>query len=154
MGEDTHGRIRLHGLDVSPRDLGISKVNYDVMQLDLKAKLTYMEEKMKERDETMASLQSQVMDRDVIMERLQSKVEKLTQFVILNQTSESSVNLDENQKFAAFIVDEVNKMLSKICICLPQNGISALDAPGQFSYDPETTGALIAELERLVVLLY
>ncbi|KAJ4961206.1 hypothetical protein NE237_021116 [Protea cynaroides] len=129
MGKDTHGRVCLHGLGVSPKDLGIFKLNYD---------LTYMEEKMKERDETMASLQSQ----------------KLTQFVILNQSSESLVNLDENQKYTAFIADKVNKMLSKVCICLPQNGISALDAPGQFSYDPKTTGALIAELERLVVLLY
>ncbi|KAJ4981637.1 hypothetical protein NE237_032474 [Protea cynaroides] len=43
----------------------------------------------------MASLQSQVKDRDETMARLQSQVEKLTQFVILNQSSESSVNLDE-----------------------------------------------------------
>ncbi|KAJ4978448.1 hypothetical protein NE237_009228 [Protea cynaroides] len=41
MGKDTHERVCLHGLGISPKDLKISKLNYDVMQqnTDLKAKL-------------------------------------------------------------------------------------------------------------------
>ncbi|XP_043709710.1 toMV susceptible protein tm-1(GCR26) [Telopea speciosissima] len=66
------------------------------------------------------------------------------------QVSLMRTTVDENQKFAAFIADKVNKSSSKVCICLPQKGISALDAPGQPFYDPEATGTLISELERLV----
>ncbi|XP_042482712.1 toMV susceptible protein tm-1(GCR26) [Macadamia integrifolia] len=66
------------------------------------------------------------------------------------QVSLMRTTVDENQKFAAFIADKVNKSSSKVCICLPQKGISALDAPGQPFYDPEATGTLISELGRLI----
>lgn len=58
--------------------------------------------------------------------------------------------VEENKKFAGFIADKLNKSSSKIRICLPQNGISALDAPGKPFYDPEATSALINELQRLI----
>lgn len=57
---------------------------------------------------------------------------------------------DENKAFASFIAEKVNKSPSKVHVCLPQGGISALDALGKPFYDPEATGALLDELERLV----
>ncbi|KAK4486018.1 hypothetical protein RD792_008680 [Penstemon davidsonii] len=58
--------------------------------------------------------------------------------------------VDENRKFAAFIADKMKKSSSKVCVCLPKIGISALDAPGKPFYDPDATGALIKELQRLI----
>ncbi|KAI3942438.1 hypothetical protein MKW98_013090 [Papaver atlanticum] len=58
---------------------------------------------------------------------------------------------DENKKFASFIASKLNKASSKIRICLPQKGLSSLDAPGKPFYDPNVTATLINELERLVV---
>lgn len=58
--------------------------------------------------------------------------------------------VDENKKFAAFIADKLNKSSSKICVCLPEKGISALDAPGKAFYDPEATGTLIKEVQKLI----
>lgn len=58
--------------------------------------------------------------------------------------------VDENKKFAAFIANKLNQSSSKIRLCLPQNGISALDAPGKPFYDPEATGTLISELRTLI----
>lgn len=58
--------------------------------------------------------------------------------------------VDENKKFAAFIANKLNKLSSKIRLCLPQNGISALDATGKPFYDAEATGALISELQKLI----
>ncbi|XP_022741802.1 uncharacterized protein LOC111293274 [Durio zibethinus] len=58
--------------------------------------------------------------------------------------------VDENKKFSGFIADKLNKSSSKICVCLPQKGVSALDASGQPFYDPEATGTLLNELKRLV----
>lgn len=55
---------------------------------------------------------------------------------------------DENKKFAGFIADKLNKSSSKICVCLPQKGVSALDASGKPFYDPEATGTLLNELKR------
>lgn len=57
---------------------------------------------------------------------------------------------DENKKFAAFIAEKLNKSSSKVCLCLPEKGISALDAPGKAFYDPEATGCLVKELQRLI----
>ncbi|RWR82438.1 UPF0261 protein [Cinnamomum micranthum f. kanehirae] len=57
---------------------------------------------------------------------------------------------DENKEFASFIANKLNKSTSKVCVCLPQKGISALDAPGKPFYDPEATGTLINELEKLI----
>lgn len=58
--------------------------------------------------------------------------------------------VDENKKFAAFIAEKLNMSSSKISVCLPAKGVSALDAPGKPFYDPEATGALIDELQRLI----
>lgn len=58
--------------------------------------------------------------------------------------------VDENKKFAAFIAEKLNKSSSKIFICLPEQGVSALDAPGKAFYDPEATGTLIKELQKLI----
>lgn len=57
---------------------------------------------------------------------------------------------DENKKFADFISIKLNKSSSKVCVCLPQKGISALDAPGKPFYDLEATATLINELQRLI----
>lgn len=58
--------------------------------------------------------------------------------------------VDENKKFASFIADKLNKSSSKVVVCLPQKGISALDAPGMSFNDPEATATLINELQRLI----
>ncbi|KAL0344263.1 UNVERIFIED_CONTAM: ToMV susceptible protein tm-1(GCR26) [Sesamum angustifolium] len=58
--------------------------------------------------------------------------------------------VDENRKFAAFIADKLNKSSSKVCVCLPKKGVSALDAPDRAFYDRDATGALIEELQRLI----
>lgn len=56
----------------------------------------------------------------------------------------------ENKKFAEFIANKLKKSSSKIRVCLPEKGISALDAPGKPFYDPEATGALLHEIKRLI----
>lgn len=58
--------------------------------------------------------------------------------------------VDENKKFAGFIANKLNKASSKVRVCLPQKGISALDAPGKPFYDPEATVTLIKELQKLI----
>lgn len=58
--------------------------------------------------------------------------------------------VEESRKISLFIADKLNKSSSKICVCLPQKGVSALDAPGKPFYDPEVTGALISELQSLI----
>lgn len=58
--------------------------------------------------------------------------------------------VDESKKFASFIADKLNKSSSKVVVCLPEKGISALDAPGMSFYDPEATATLINELQRLI----
>ena len=58
--------------------------------------------------------------------------------------------VEENKKFAAFIARKLNKSSSKVRVCLPEIGISALDAPGKPFYDTNATGALIEELKRLI----
>ncbi|PSS06050.1 UPF0261 protein like [Actinidia chinensis var. chinensis] len=67
-----------------------------------------------------------------------------------DQVSLMRTTADENKKFAAFIANKMNKSSSKICVCLPEKGISALDAPGKPFYDPEATSALIDELRRVI----
>lgn len=58
--------------------------------------------------------------------------------------------VDENKKIAQFIANKMNNSSAKVRVCLPQNGISALDAPGKPFYDPEATNTLIDELQRLI----
>lgn len=66
------------------------------------------------------------------------------------QVSLMQTTVDEKKKFASFIANKLNKSTSKVCVCLPQKGISALDAPGNPFHDPEGTGTLLNELEKLV----
>ncbi|CAI9282528.1 unnamed protein product [Lactuca saligna] len=66
------------------------------------------------------------------------------------QVSLMRTTVEENKKFAAFIARKLNKSTSKIRVCLPEIGISALDAPGKPFYDTNATGALIEELKRLI----
>ncbi|GFP95359.1 upf0261 protein y4ou [Phtheirospermum japonicum] len=56
---------------------------------------------------------------------------------------------EQNKKFAAFIADKLNKSSSKVCVCLPKMGVSALDSPGKAFYNPYATCALIDEIQRL-----
>ncbi|XP_063949826.1 toMV susceptible protein tm-1(GCR26) isoform X2 [Daucus carota subsp. sativus] len=57
---------------------------------------------------------------------------------------------EENKKIASFIADRLNNSSSKICVCLPEKGISALDAAGKPFFDPDTTHILINELKSLI----
>ncbi|KAL6011384.1 hypothetical protein ACLOJK_001830 [Asimina triloba] len=70
--------------------------------------------------------------------------------IIEKKVSLMRTTAEENKQFAVFIADKLNKSSSKVCICLPQKGVSALDAPGMPFYDPESTGSLIDELEKLI----
>ncbi|KAI3960524.1 hypothetical protein MKW98_003023 [Papaver atlanticum] len=69
------------------------------------------------------------------------------------QISVMRTTVDENKRIAIFIANKLNKSspLSKICICLPERGISGIDSPGKPFYDPITTTTLIDELQRLVI---
>ncbi|XP_006656969.1 toMV susceptible protein tm-1(GCR26) [Oryza brachyantha] len=62
------------------------------------------------------------------------------------QVSLMRTTVEENRKFAQFIADKINKSSSKVIVCLPQKGISAIDAPEMPFYDPEATSTLLEEL--------
>ncbi|KAG2327304.1 hypothetical protein Bca4012_036304 [Brassica carinata] len=66
------------------------------------------------------------------------------------QVSLIRTTVEENKKFARFIADKLNKSTSKVRVCLPEKGVSALDAPGMPFWDPEASGALINELQSLI----
>ncbi|PKA49326.1 hypothetical protein AXF42_Ash014228 [Apostasia shenzhenica] len=66
------------------------------------------------------------------------------------QVSLMRTTVDENRKFAKFIAEKLNKSSSKVCVCLPEKGVSALDAPEKPFYDPEATHALLKELDSLI----
>ncbi|MED6107836.1 ToMV susceptible protein tm-1(GCR26) [Stylosanthes scabra] len=66
------------------------------------------------------------------------------------QVSLMRTTVEENKKFADFIANKLNNSSSKIRVCLPEKGISALDAPGKPFHDPKATGTLLHELQRLV----
>ncbi|CAA0839259.1 Unknown protein [Striga hermonthica] len=67
-----------------------------------------------------------------------------------DQVTLMRTTVDENKRFAAFIAEKLNKSSSKVCVCLPKMGVSGLDAPGKAFYDPDATGALIVEMQRLI----
>ncbi|KAG9131070.1 hypothetical protein Leryth_006817 [Lithospermum erythrorhizon] len=71
-------------------------------------------------------------------------------YVHNEQISLMRTTVEESKKFAAFIADKLNKSSSKVRICLPEKGVSALDSPGKAFYDPEATGTLLKELQRQV----
>lgn len=56
----------------------------------------------------------------------------------------------ENKKFAAFIAEKLSKASSSVCVCLPEKGVSALDAPGKAFHNPEATSCLTRELQMLL----
>ncbi|TYK16007.1 UPF0261 protein BPP1817-like protein [Cucumis melo var. makuwa] len=60
--------------------------------------------------------------------------------------------VEENRKIAYFIADKINNSLAKVRVCLPRNGVSALDAPGKSFYDPKATATLIEELQKAIQL--
>ncbi|CAH8354180.1 unnamed protein product [Eruca vesicaria subsp. sativa] len=66
------------------------------------------------------------------------------------QVSLIRTTVEENKKFARFIADKLNKSTSKVRVCLPERGVSALDTPGKPFWDPEASGTLINELQRLI----
>ncbi|CAN0861640.1 ToMV susceptible protein tm-1(GCR26) [Linum grandiflorum] len=66
------------------------------------------------------------------------------------QVSLIRTTADENKKFAAFIADKLNNSSAKIRVCLPEKGVSALDAQGRPFYDPDATSTLLNELKRLI----
>lgn len=68
------------------------------------------------------------------------------------QVSLMRTTVEENRKIAHFIADKINNSTAQVCVCLPQNGVSALDAPGKPFYDPEATATLIEELQRVIQL--
>lgn len=75
----------------------------------------------------------------------QRRIYKHNEQVTLMRTT-----VDENRKFAAFIAEKLNKSSSKVSVCLPKMGVSALDAPGKAFYDPDATGTLIDEMQSLI----
>lgn len=66
------------------------------------------------------------------------------------QVSLMRTTVGENKKFAAFIAEKLNSASSSVCLCLPEKGVSALDAPGKDFYDPEATSCLSHELQMLL----
>ncbi|OEL19846.1 Uncharacterized protein y4oV, partial [Dichanthelium oligosanthes] len=70
--------------------------------------------------------------------------------LVLMQVSLMRTTVEENKKFARFIANKINKSSSKVAVCLPQKGISAIDAPGMPFYDPEATSTLLSELNTLI----
>ncbi|CAG7902296.1 unnamed protein product [Brassica rapa] len=66
------------------------------------------------------------------------------------QVSLIRTTVEENKKFARFIADKLNKSTSKVRVCLPERGVSALDAPGMPFWDPEASGTLVNELQSLI----
>ena len=57
---------------------------------------------------------------------------------------------EENGRFARWIAEKLNRSIAPVMLLIPENGVSALDAPGQPFHDPVANSTLFAELERLV----
>ncbi|KAK4347986.1 hypothetical protein RND71_034325 [Anisodus tanguticus] len=68
----------------------------------------------------------------------------------IEQVSLMRTTVCENKKFAAFIAEKLKKASSSVCVCFPEKGVSALDAPGKAFYDPEATSCLTHELQILL----
>jgi uncharacterized protein (UPF0261 family) len=58
---------------------------------------------------------------------------------------------DENRRCARWIAAKLNRATGPFQILIPENGVSALDAPGQPFYDPQADAALFEELESAVL---
>jgi uncharacterized protein (UPF0261 family) len=57
---------------------------------------------------------------------------------------------EENRRCARWIAAKLNRAVAPFCILLPEEGISALDAPGQSFWDPQADAALFDELDAAV----
>jgi uncharacterized protein (UPF0261 family) len=57
---------------------------------------------------------------------------------------------DENRRFARWIAAKLNRSTAPLIVLIPEQGVSALDAPGQPFHDPEADAALFTELEGAV----
>lgn len=77
-------------------------------------------------------------------------VDDLVGVYLFSQVTLIRTTVEENRKFAAFIAEKLNKASSKVCVCLPKMGVSALDAPGKAFHDPDATGTLLEEMQRLI----
>ncbi|XP_050941280.1 toMV resistance protein Tm-1(GCR237)-like [Cucumis melo] len=73
---------------------------------------------------------------------------------IVDVSTSHQIGIDslENRKIAHFIADKINNSSAKVRVCLPRNGVSALDAPAKSFYDPEATATLIEELQKAIQL--
>ncbi|XP_050940912.1 toMV susceptible protein tm-1(GCR26)-like isoform X2 [Cucumis melo] len=73
---------------------------------------------------------------------------------IVDVSTSHQIGIDslENRKVAHFIADKINNSSAKVRVCLPRNGVSALDAPAKSFYDPEATATLIEELQKAIQL--
>ncbi len=57
---------------------------------------------------------------------------------------------EENIQIGAWIAERLNRCEGPVRILLPENGVSALDAPGQPFHDPEADAALFETLEKML----
>lgn len=57
---------------------------------------------------------------------------------------------DENVRFGEWIGAKLNECNGPVRLLLPENGVSALDAPGKPFHDPEANAALFEALERTI----
>jgi uncharacterized protein (UPF0261 family) len=58
---------------------------------------------------------------------------------------------DENGRCARWIAAKLNQADAPFCVLIPEQGVSALDAPGAPFHDPEADAALFDELESHIV---
>ncbi|KAM7250069.1 hypothetical protein ACFE04_021952 [Oxalis oulophora] len=79
-----------------------------------------------------------------------SRFQQRNLYVHNEQVTLMRTTVNENKKFADFIANKLNKSSSKFRVCLPEKGVSALDAPEKPFYDPEATSSLINELKNLI----
>jgi uncharacterized protein (UPF0261 family) len=56
--------------------------------------------------------------------------------------------MEENRETAAWIAERLNRCEGPVRFLIPENGVSAIDAPGQPFYDPEADAALFDTLEE------
>jgi uncharacterized protein (UPF0261 family) len=58
---------------------------------------------------------------------------------------------EENRECARWIAARLNRATAPVLVLIPEEGVSALDAPGGPFHDPAADGALFEELERTLV---
>jgi uncharacterized protein (UPF0261 family) len=58
---------------------------------------------------------------------------------------------DENRRCARWIAGKLNRAKGPFRLLIPEKGVSALDAPGQPFFDPDSDTALFQELESAIV---